>query len=361
MAHWKDSLNKQTVRTFAETTKTVYRSFNSSDYVRTVTGGGLEELELKDRISLMARCLRYYLPKEYGEAVKVLIDAAPRTGGWGNWVLTSYVEQFGLDHFDESVAAMEELTKYGSAEFAIRPFMIRYPDRMLAVLRRWAQDPNEHVRRLAAEGSRPRGVWVAHIERFKEDPRPVIELLEVMKADSSAYVRKAVANNLNDISKDHPGLAIETALRWKQDGHRHTDWIVKHACRTLIKKGDPRVFSIFDFTSSPQVTVQPVVLSKGRLKIGAELTFTLTIRSAARKDQRLAIDYRVHYVKADGRRSPRVFKLVERSLEAGNTIVLSKKHSFADNSTRRHYPGKHRIEIVINGVPQGEVEFTLRR
>ncbi len=147
----------------------------------------------------------------------ILIAVSPHTSGFQSWILTTYVELFGVEHFDESVRAMEYLTQHGTCESTIRPYINTYLDKMLPVLHRWAGHPNEHVRRLAAEGSRPRGVWIAHIPAFRKDPKPVLELLAKLKADPSLYVRKAVANNLNDISKDHPEVVIRTALAWKKD------------------------------------------------------------------------------------------------------------------------------------------------
>ncbi|MBD3257842.1 DNA alkylation repair protein, partial [candidate division GN15 bacterium] len=237
---WKDWVNRDRVEAMADAFAKASRSFERDAFVAAVCTEQFFAMELKNRINFIARTLRDFLPRKYGQAVKVLMKTAPEISGFENWALTSYVEQFGVEHFDESIAAMRELTKYGTAEFAIRPFMLRYLDRMMPVLHEWAEDDNNHARRLAAEGSRPRGVWVAHIEAFRKDPRPVLELLAKLKADESLYVRKAVANNLNDISRDHPELVIRTCKAWlKSKPHQHTEWIVKRACRSLIKQGHP--------------------------------------------------------------------------------------------------------------------------
>jgi 3-methyladenine DNA glycosylase AlkC len=276
-------------------------------------------------------------------------------------VLTSYVEQFGLDDFEVSVEALKELTKYGSSEFAIRPFIIKYQDRMLPILHTWAEDANEHVRRLAAEGSRPRGVWTQHITAFRKDPRPVIKLLDRLKADQSLYVRKAVANNLNDISKDHPDLVIETAIRWKKSGNEHTDWIVKHACRTLIKSGDQRVFPILGFDRQPKLKVAEFSVTPQKIKIGGAARLECRLKSTAKESQKLVIDYKVHFARSGGRAAAKVFKWTEKALPASGELNLATRHKFVDGSTRTHHAGKHTIQLLVNGRGMGSVVCTLTR
>ncbi len=356
---WKDRLGHDTVAGLAAEIAKVHPKFDRKGFVRAVATDAFLKLELKDRGKAIAAGLKPFLPDDYGKALEILSKTAPSVGGFENWALTTYIELFGLDQFEDSVRAMKTLTVISSCECCIRPFMIRYTDRMIPILHEWATDRNEHVRRLAAEGSRPRGVWVAHIESFRKDPTPVLELLEKMKADPSLYVRKAVANNLNDISKDHPDKVIATALRWKKDNHKHTDWIIRHACRSLIKKGDPRVFPIFGFTSNPKVRCSAIKPSKKSTAIGGELKFAFALESAGQKKQKLAIDYRVHYVKSNGKTSPKVFKLAERTIGPGETLDLTIKQAFADLSTRRHFPGEHRLEVIVNGKPMAETAFKL--
>ena len=365
---WKDWVNRDRIEKMADVFAKVSRSgskFKREAFVAAVCTDEFDRLELKDRIVCIARKLHDFLPTQYDRAVKLLVKVAPDVGGFENWALTAYVEQFGVEHFDDSVWAMRELTQHGSAEFAIRPFMLRYLDRMMPILHEWAQDDNEHVRRLAAEGCRPRGVWTAHIPALKKNPRPALELLDRLKADESLYVRKAVANNLNDISKDNPDLAVATARKWLKKGkgtpHKHTVWIVKHACRTLIKQGRPDVFPLFGFTENPQFTVSKFGLVAKRVKVGDESEVALTLKSIADKRQKLAIDYAVYYMKKNGELKPKVFKLAEKTVKPGETLDLSTKHSFREMTTRKHYPGKHEIELIVNGLPLNRAAFTLAR
>lgn len=356
---WKDYLNRDSISKIAREIATVSKSFDQTAFVDSVITRSFRKLELKERINVVADNLKQFLPGNFAGAVKIFKKVAPKLGGFENWALMTYIERYGLDHLQQSVAAMKALTQYCTAEFAIRPFIIRYQDHMLGVLQQWTSDPNEHLRRLAAEGCRPRGVWTLHIESFKKNPRPVLKILTNLKADPSLYVRKAVANNLNDISRDHPDLVIKTALQWQKENNAHTDWIIKHACRTLIKKGNPGVFPIFGFTASPKLDVKTLSLSKRRVKIGDDVTLKAELKSLAKNNQKLAIDYIVTYVKKGSKKSPKVFKWSEKELPPGKSLSLSTKHSFQDRSTRKHHPGKHSIELIINGKNFGSIDFAL--
>jgi 3-methyladenine DNA glycosylase AlkC len=356
---WKDYLNRDLLTKLADEFHRTYSDFDRRGFVDAVATDEFFAMELKQRISSAARALGSFLPGDYAKTVDILVALAPKVGGWGNWILTSYVDLYGVDDFDNSMRALENLTPHGTGEFAIRVFMNKYTKRMLPVLNRWAKHPNEHVRRLAAEGSRPRGVWVAHIDAFKEDPSPVLKLLKRLKADRSLYVRKAVANNLNDISKDHPDLVIETALRWQRDGNKHTDWIIKHACRSLIKAGHPEVFPLFGFTSNPKIAVTGFEPDKKRYKISQAMTVPFEIKSKARTKQKLAVDYRLTYRTKTGGNSPKVFKLCEKEIAPGGVLPLKLRHKFEDNSTRKHYTGDHSVELIVNGRVSEKINFAL--
>ncbi len=346
---WKDFLSRDEVTRSAKQIAEVFPPFKHDKYVETVLSDGFLKLELKERIDKMARTLSGFLPDNYDEAVQILIKAAPRVKMFENWALTTYVQMFGLDKFETSVMALEELTKYGTSEFAIRPYMIQHTDKMITIMKHWTKSKNEHVRRLAAEGSRPRGVWTVHIDAFKKDARPVIEILELLKADESLYVRKAVANNLNDISKDHPELVIAVASEWRKSNHEHTNWIVKRGLRTLIKKGHPQALKLLGVNHEPSVRVSSFVIKPGRINIGGVATMFLELKSASKKKQKLVIDYVVHHVKQNGNASPKTFKWAEKIISPNETLSLVKQRSFRNLSTRTHYSGEHLIEVLVNG------------
>ena len=346
---WKDHLSKEAVSVFARCIKDVYPKFDHRKYATVVLSDGFLKLELKERLNKMAESLKPYLPSNYDDAVKILIKAAPDVGTFENWALTGYVEMFGLKHFKSSVYAIEELTKYGTSEFAVRPFMIHHTAKMLPILMKWTESKNEHIRRLAAEGSRPRGVWVAHIEAFKKDARPVMKILEKLKADDSLYVRKAVANNLNDISKEHPDLVAKTCKKWQEAGDTRTDWIIKHGCRTLIKNAHPLAMSLFGFAKKPSVKVKTFAIKPAKVKIGGMTKLVLKLSTTAQKKQKLSIDYKVHFVSKNGSTTKRLFKWAVKTIDSKNNLTLEKKQPFKDQLTRKHFPGVHEIEVLING------------
>jgi 3-methyladenine DNA glycosylase AlkC len=346
---WKDFLSKKAVAEFARQIAEVYSPFKNEKYVEAVLSDGFLSLELKQRIDKLAETLKEFLPDNYDKAVQILIATAPRVKMFENWALTAYVQKFGLDDFETSVMALEELTKHGTCEFAIRPYMNQYTDKMIPILKLWTKSKNEHVRRLAAEGSRPRGVWTAHIESFKKNPRPVIEILESLKADDSLYVRKAVANNLNDISKEHPELVIEVAGMWLKSNHEHTNWIIKRALRTLVKKGDPKALKLLGVNHKSAVEVTSFVIKPSRIKVGDMVSLHLELKSTSKSKQKLVVDYNVHYVKGRGSITTRTFKWAEKTIALKEKISLVKQHSFRNLSTRTHYPGEHVIEVLVNG------------
>lgn len=356
---WKDSLNNKTVEELASQLGRTYKKFDRDGFAAFILTKEFFNLELKERINAIADALNEFLPQKYNQAIKIILKTAPHLGGFENWALLMYIEKFGLDYFDDSVQAMEILTRYSTAEFAIRPYMIQYTKQMMPILHRWTEDENEHVRRLAAEGSRPRGVWMPHIEQFKKDPAEVLQLLEKLKTDSSLYVRKAVANNLNDISKDHPMLVIQTGKKWLKQNCTETNWIVKHACRTLLKKGQPEVFPLFGFTENPQIEIKNFKLNKKRIKIGETALLSFDLLSNSTDSQKLAIDYKLYYMKKNGKQSPKVFKLSEKNIANNKQIALSTKHSFKEMTTRKHYAGKHTVELIINGSMVASLDFSL--
>lgn len=356
---WKDYFDRGAIGKMADGIKSVFPSFDKRKFVHEVFLAGWVSLELKERLRHIAEALRRTLPSDYGDATEILIQTAPNLPEFENWALTTYVELFGLEHFDRSIESMARLTEHGTAEFAVRPFINQQTDRMLKVLNKWAGDSNEHVRRLAAEGSRPRGVWVEHIHAFRNDPTPVLHLLEKLKADESLYVRKAVANNLNDISRDHPDTVIILCERWYEQGDPDTRWIVRRACRTLIKKGNRRALRIFGFTAKPALRLSPIMLIPRRPAIGSKLEFSFNLTSLGKSSQKLAVDYAILFRKANGSHTRKLFKLTETDLKPGEQRPISGSYSFRPLSTRRYYPGKHTMELLVNGRTKVEVTFDL--
>ncbi|WP_195269881.1 DNA alkylation repair protein [Eubacterium sp. 1001713B170207_170306_E7] len=321
-----------------------------------------QALGLKERMRQVTVNLGRYLSDDYARALAILDEtAAGYPAGFNDYALMifpDFVEVYGQQeaHWDLSVAALERYTPLSSAEFAVRPFIIRDEARMMRQMALWAGHDNAHVRRLASEGCRPQLPWGQALPRFKEDPEPVLAILERLKADPSLYVRKSVANNLNDISKTHPDRVAGLARKWYGQ-NRHTDWIVKHGCRTLLKKGNPEVLELFGFEDAASIEVAGFALAAAAVAIGQDLVFTFKIRAG--KEARVRLEYGIDYVKANGRRSRKIFQISELSLKANQEKTYTKVQSFADLSTRKHCPGPHAVTLIVNGAKRGTLDFEL--
>lgn len=315
----------------------------------TIATAGLADLTLIQRMRRATDAAHATLPDDFPAAVAVLRRIAPAlpSGFTGIW-LPDFVGRHGHAHFEESMKALKFLTPFSSAEFAIREFLQRDLTRTLAVLEGWSLDENEHVRRLASEGSRPRLPWSFRLEALVSDPAPAAPILENLRTDPSLYVRKSVANHLNDISKDHPDWMLARLKSWDLS-QPHTQWIAKRAARTLIKGGHQPALHLFNFGAKPAVKLTGFKVFPARLKLGQTVEFSFSLTSTSRKTQSLAVDYIIHYVKASGGTSPKVFKLRELTLAGREALVISKRQTIRDFTTRKHYPGSHRLEIQVNG------------
>jgi len=320
----------------------------------------LDGLTLLQRVRRATAAAHATLPGEFPKALAVLKRIAPRMpDGFVGIFLPDFVGQHGHGHFDDSMVALKYFTPFSSAEFAVREFLRRDLTRTLAVMEHWARDENEHVRRLASEGCRPRLPWSFRLDALMADPSPVAPILDHLRADPSLYVRKSVANHLNDISKDHPDWMLARLQLWSL-AHPHTLWIAKRAARTLIKAGHQPALRLFHFGGRPAVKLSGFKLAPPRPRLGQRIEFSFGLTSTSRQAQRLAIDYRIHYVKANGRMAPKVFKLREITLAAGASVAVAKAQRLQDFTTRRHYAGRHRLEVQINGRVLAGAEFELR-
>ncbi|MDB6173428.1 MAG: alkylation repair enzyme [Chthoniobacteraceae bacterium] len=309
----------------------------------------MEELSLMQRLRRMTESLHATLPADYRKTVAILRQLAPRINrGFVTLVLPDYTALYGLDDFQASMDALKFFTPFGSSEFAIREFLRRDLSRTLAVMETWSRDPDEAVRRLASEGSRPRLPWSFRIEALVADPTPVVVILENLKADPSLYVRKSVANHLNDITKDHPDWVLDRLEKWPLN-NPHTAWIVKHALRTLIKKGNQRALAIIGAGEEPEVLIHGFKVKPREIRLGDRITLSFCLESTSQKPQRLVVDYVVHYVKKSGITSGKVFKLKEFTLGAGESLSIARSQSIRDFTTRLHHPGRHEVDVVING------------
>ena len=362
----KEMIDERLVRQIADRIAVVHPPFERDGFIASVTPE-LGGLELKQRFALVADGLRDYLPADYPAAIQILVDILDDTDGRFEPIadagfrllpIPTFVYRHGLGHVEASLDAMYTVTRYTSCEAAIRPFIIHHQAQTLARLHQWAMDENEHVRRLVSEGSRPRLPWWPQLSDFIADPSPALALLERLKDDPSLYVRRSVANHLNDISKDHPDTVLERMEAWKSGATSERLWLINHALRTLVKRGDLRALAILGYGGAA-VELSELKLAPAILQFGNEIEFDFTLCNCDDEAQKLMIDFLLHFVKANGTTAPKVFKLKKMSLDAGVSCSVAKKYAIRPISTRKYYPGRHRLEIQVNGRVLGGAEFEL--
>jgi len=336
---------------------------------------GFDALEMKARAMRIADALEATLPDDFARAAAAIeATLAPALGdtdlgamragadglaGWIAWPLGEYVARRGLHQPDRALACLHALTRRFSAEFAIRPFILAHPDRVFATLAAWTRDPDPHVRRLVSEGSRPRLPWGVVLKPLVADPSPTLPLLAALQDDPIEYVRRSVANHLNDIAKDHPAVVAGWLEEHLPGASRERRSLLRHASRTLVKRGDRRVLAAWGL-DAPLRGSAALAVSPRRIRLGEAVEIRVALESAAREAQRLAVDYVVHHVRADGTTSPKVFKGWKVVLAPGGRRVLQRRHAVRPITTRRYHPGHHRIEIQANGRVVAEAAFDLR-
>lgn len=345
----------------------VSQDFAARDFVRDALDG-YEPLDLMARGRKIAAALRRHLPQDYPAALETLLASlGPKLDekedmGMAPFLYlphSMFVAEYGLEHFEISMRAQYELTQRFTAEFSIRPFLERYPDAALARLAAWTEDTSPHVRRLVSEGTRPRLPWASRLRDFQKDPTPVLGLLELLKDDPSLYVRRSVANNLNDIGKDHPDVLAEIARRWMKDATEDRRWLIRHALRSAVKRGEAGALKIMGFGKPAKVDISKISITPKRAQIGSAVTLAFEITNTEIQTQDVLVDFCIHYIKANGKPSPKIFKLKAVTLAPQETAQMRKKISLAEMTTRKHYCGHHAIDVLLNGqaTPLGTFEL----
>ena len=329
---------------------------------------GLDALELKARTVQIAQAMGQALSDDFTQAVDVVQRAMgdpgppPEDEGMGGvrfWPHVSFLSAFGLSEPETALRAMRLFTQHFSCEFAIRDFLIHHPDLTMRHVMEWSRDADWRVRRLASEGTRPRLPWGQQLKAFIANPEPVLNLLDAMHDDPQLIVRRSVANNLNDIAKDHPDSAVEAAERWFSTGHAGSKWTVKHGLRTLIKQGHPGALAVLGFSGGDAVEVEALSLTPATPKIGGSAELTLRLQNGEAAPVNLVVDYALQRTLANGKKGEKVFKLRTLSLDPAETVEITTKLHFKQLSTRTYYPGEHAVRLLINGRVASELEFEL--
>lgn len=361
----KDIYSPSFYNRFSDAVKEVYPPFNKQHFLQLIFDNQWEDRELKDRMKHTSAVLHKFFPDDFSKAaglITAIIQHLRKQGIKENSIeymfFPDYIETYGIHHFDISVKTIEEVTQFTSCEFAVRPFIIKYGERMMQQMLRWSKHQSHHVRRLASEGSRPRLPWAIALPELKKNPAPVLPILENLKQDNSEYVRRSVANNLNDIAKDNPDIVLQVAKKWKGIS-KETDAIIKHGCRTLLKKGHPEILKYFKLNDKADITISGFKINANSIKVGDYLHFSYTLQNKEKTKQSVRLEYAIYFLLQNGSHYKKVFKISERRLNPGEKLPIEKRHSFKVITTRKYYPGLHKLSVIINGreVKTGKFEL----
>ncbi|GLS90088.1 hypothetical protein GCM10007916_11550 [Psychromonas marina] len=353
----KDVYSPAFIDSVATQFKIAYPSFKKQSFVDTIFDAQWQQKELKARLTFIAQTLHQFLPQDFQKSTNILKQVAPFFGSYEAMFFPAFVELYGLDDYQTSIETLAVLTQFSSAEFAVRPFIINYPEQMIAQMLIWAGDDNVHVRRLASEGCRPRLPWACALPAFKKDPSAIIPILEKLKDDNEDYVYRSVANNLNDISKDNPQLVVKLAQRWLQDKPtKNRRWLVKHGCRGLLKSAEPAVLALFGYSPPTDITLQQLVVDE-KVCLGEKLSFSFILDSSKALGK-CRLEFAISFMKSNGKQADKIFKISESEITS-NTKSFTKQFSFKAISTRKYYLGAHQISIIVNGVKMATQDFEL--
>lgn len=352
----KNMYSKEYLNNFADVFVRIYPKFNKAKFLNLVFDKDWDNKELKQRMRHISVCLHTVLPPDYKKSIDILKKAVPHFNGFLSMTFPDYVEVYGLDDYDTSIPALELFTQHGSSEFAIRHFIVKYPKKVMPQMLKWARHKNHHVRRLASEGCRTRLPWAIGLPEFKKNPAEVLKVLEILKNDKSEYVRKSVANNLNDISKDNPDIAFETAKKWFGKSPE-TNWIIKHGMRGLLKKGDVEALKLFGFEGAEGIKISALKIDKDKLKVGEKISFRFKLQTD--KEQKIRLEYTIDFITSSGKNSRKIFKITENIYEKGRTYEFKKSHSFKDLTVRKHFKGIHTLAMVVNGINLADKKFEI--
>lgn len=358
----KDIYSESFYENFSDTLQQTIPSFDEETFIELIFNDKFSSYELKNRMQHTAKVLHNFLSDDFHEAtiqikeiIKNLKKSSQKQLSLEFMFFPDYIARYGLDHFDSAVSAMEFITPFTSCEFAVRPFILKYDQKMLDQMLTWSDHENHHVRRLSSEGSRPRLPWAMALSPLKENPAPILPILENLKQDPSEYVRRSVANSLNDISKDNPDVVKEIAAQWLGITP-HTDALVKHGCRSLLKQADTDVLNFFGF-SSKKLECTNFVIHTPVVKMGDALEFSFSVKNNDRIARSLRLEYAVYFRKKNGSLSKKVFKISEREMTSGEHLSIDRKQSFRPISTRTYYPGEHKVSVIVNGKESATESF----
>jgi 3-methyladenine DNA glycosylase AlkC len=356
----KEMFNHAYYQKLASAVKEVHSSFNANSFQKDSIKD-LSTRSLNERMRHTAHTLQHHLPDDYRKSISILKDTVTlMPSGYTALVFPEFVSLFGKANYQLSIDALKYFTRFGSSEFAIRTFLKLDLTKTLMNMYKWSEDDNVHVRRLASEGSRPRLPWSFKLDEIIQNPKLTRPIIENLNSDNELYVRKSVANHLNDQTKDSADYVTRLVKSWDRT-HPHTAWIVKRGCRSLLKQGHKQSMAIFNLSPRVDAMVKNFTLNSRTIKLNEKLEFQFSLVSTKNRSQRLMIDYRIHYTKKTGVQLPKVFKLKEITLNPKQEISIKKMQRFQDFTTRELHSGTHLLEIVINGLIVKSIKFEFIR
>ena len=351
----KNVYTKDYIKNLAFKIKENYQEFEIDNFINAIFEQSWENLELKARMRHIAIIINKYLPLSYSKQLEVLKPVSKDFGSFEAMFFQDFVEVFGINDFENSMKALEVFTIDSSSEFAIRQFILKYEDKTMNQMKLWAKSQNVHLRRLSCEGCRPRLPWAVALPLFKQNPTKALEIIELLKNDKNLYVQKSVANNLNDISKDNPNLVIDF-VKQNIGKTKELDWICKHASRTLLKKGNSEILGLFSFDKSHHINLTNFCYDKTIL-LNDDFNFSFEINSNEMIGN-IRVEYVIYYLKSNNIHNKKVFMISQNEIKSSSK-KFTKKQSFKNMTTRKHYLGKHFIAILINGEEILKKEFYL--
>ena len=370
---FKNMWNEQFFGEFTKALKCIINDFDEQLFLSQIIDDEWEKKEFSQRGRHISAVMKNFLPTDYRSAIAGILELVNHVKETPYWqsveetqfglsleygILAGFVEEYGLDDYETSVKAIEEITQFTSCEFAVRPYIIKYPEEMMKQMLVWSEHKHWAVRRLASEGSRTRLPWTMALPNLKKNPAPIIPILENLKNDTSEIVRKSVANNLNDIAKDNPQTVIDLARKW-QGKSKNTDWVIKHGCRTLLKQGDAETLKIFGLDVIKNILIQDFQIATPRVNIGKSLEFSFKLVNNNNEKVLIRLEYGLYYQKANGTLSKKVHKISEKEYAANSMTPITRKQSFRVVTTRVFYPGLHQVSVIVNGNEFEKYNFEL--
>lgn len=363
---FKNIYNDSFFNTFTSIILKVHPSFDKRSFLKQVFNTDWEDKELKQRMRHITITLKNHWFDGYAKNVTLLLNLINQLKEDGfkessieYMFFPDFIEVYGIEDYDMSISAFEQITQFTSCEFAVRPFIIKYKSKMIDQMLLWSKHKHPAVRRLSSEGSRPRLPWAMAIPHLKNNPTSILPILENLKNDESESVRRSVANNLNDISKDNPKTVINIVKNW-QGKSEEIDWLIKHGSRTMLKQGNSEIMTLFGFGAVDKIAIENFKILTPTVRIGEYLEFTFQLLNNNTTKSKLRLEYGLFYQKANGTLSRKVFKISEKEYSENSITTITRKQSFKIITTRKFHIGLHKVAIIINGVELDTYDFELK-